>query len=182
MAGSLPSDDEPSQTDLTLPSSPAADSDTAPAKPPSSDSPGATVSCGITLPQKGDWTDIAVTSGEWADSNGLGGTIVPGTYVLTTAANDSFFEPTTAHAMRETMELAGSGGSGTYKIRRELSSSAGVSAEGNTGTWKALNSAHIQFLQHCPKEPLDVLTYTATSTSLTIRSDFGRVRTYARIR
>jgi hypothetical protein len=138
--------------------------------------------CGVTLAQEGAWVDLVESDARPAP-RGVGGTVRPGTYVLTSAVDYS--SNTGTQQLRETLVLVGSSTDGTYTTVRERRSSTGdltdIPVHGRVGTWSAGPAESFHLTPTCPQDYIELTSYTATSTTLTLFDSFKPTRTYTRV-
>jgi hypothetical protein len=139
--------------------------------------------CGISFPQEGDWIEAEIV--EEVSSFGSGGTIAPGTYVLTTLRS-YLGGPRGTQEIRETIVLRGSPTIGTMERLTEARNASGQltahAPRGETLTWEAAPGPAAFFRDTtCPESSLGTGSYDADATTLTLYES-AVVRIYARVR
>lgn len=178
-AGGTGSDGGPETTIGDGPTSPEAEAE-AEAAPPTIDA-----GCGVTFAQEGSFLDIQVKLGGRPQQ--FGGTVVPGTYVLTSMV--VFYPGTTGTArIRETLQLRGGPDNGAIVRLTETEQASGsfVNAplHGERSLFQATNGPGFFTTPTCPNEDFQTTgAITVSGSTLVLLDDTtGTNRTYTRLR
>jgi len=148
-------------------------------------SPTIDAGCGVTFAQEGSFLDIKVKQG--GRPQHFGGTVVPGTYVLTSMV--VFYPGTTGTArIRETLQLRGGPDNGAIVRLTETEQASGsfVNAplHGERSLFRATNGPGFFTTPACPTEDFQTTgAITVSGTTLVLLDDLtGTDRTYTRLR
>ena len=164
---------------------PDASSSDAPPGDPDGAPPPSDAGCGVTFAQEATFIDVQVQNGVPPDHSG--GTVVPGTYVLT--AMSVYFAGTTGTVrMRETMEVHGGSPSGTlYRLIEAQNASgsfANIALHGERSLYESTNNPAFFVTAECPAKGFQRTgEFTAQGTTLVVYDAAkGIERTYRRLR
>lgn len=156
---------------------------------PSSDGDGGLPSvdrgCGVTFAQEATFIDIQVNNG--SPPPHLGGTVVPGTYVLT-AISVYYAGATGTARVRETMVVRGSAQVGTLDVLTETKDATGsfknATLHGESTQFDAPGGSAFFMTPQCPKKSFETTgAHSAQADTLLIFDDqAGFERTYRRLR
>ncbi len=150
-----------------------------------SDAPLLEAGCGVTLAQEASFVDVQVQM--TGPPNFVGGTIVPGIYVLT-AMNVYFAGTTGTVRVRETMRVRGTSPAGAFdrltEAQNPSGSFMGYPLHGETSTWRAPNGPIFFQTPECPTKSFEGTgNFTAQGTTLSVFDGQRSVeRVYRRLR